>query len=68
MSGASAAGPFHVTVHADVRVTDPRRFGGADEGQMAEMLAQLIRGHAWEAGLEVIDPQSVQVVVARPKD
>ncbi len=68
MSDATAAGPFHVTVHADVRVTEPRRLGGADEAQMAGMLAQLIRGHAWEAGLEITDPQSVQVVVARQKD
>jgi hypothetical protein len=66
MSDAAAAGPFHVTVSADVRVTDPRRLGGADEDQMAEMLARLIRGHAWEAGLEIPDPQSVQVTVTRP--
>ena len=33
---------------------------------MAEMLARLIRGHAWEAGLEITDPQSVQVTVTRP--
>lgn len=65
MSDASAAGPFHVTVRADVRITDPRRLGSADEGQMAEMLARLIRGHAWEAGLEIPDPQSVEVTVTR---
>ena len=32
---------------------------------MAAMLAQLIRGHAWEAGLEIVDPQSVEVSVER---
>lgn len=65
MSEASNAGPFHVTVDADVRVTDPRRLGGADETQMAGMLAQLIQAHAWEAGLEIPDPQSVHVSVTR---
>ena len=66
MSDATAGGPFHVTVNADVRVTDPMRFGGTDETQMAEMLAQLIRGHAWEAGLEITDSQSVRVSFTRP--
>ncbi len=66
MSDDSAAGPFHVTVDADVRVTDPRRLGGADETRMADALAQLIRGHAWEAGLEIADPGSVHVSVTRP--
>jgi hypothetical protein len=65
MSDASTAGPFRVTVRADVRLTDPRRLGSADEDQMSEMLARLIRGHAWEAGLEITDPQSVQVTITR---
>jgi hypothetical protein len=62
---SDAAGPFHVTVNADVRVTNPGRLGGADETRMAEALAQLIRGHAWEAGLEITDPASVQVSITR---
>lgn len=65
MTDVSAAGPFHVTVRADVRLSDPRRLGSADEGQMAEMLARLIRGHAWEAGLEITDPEKVEVTVTR---
>lgn len=57
------AGPLHVTVDADVRVSDPRRLGGASPQQMEGALAELIRRHAWEAGLEIVDPQSVRVAI-----
>ena len=63
MSDEAIAGPLHVTVEADVRVTDSRRLGAGGPAQLAEVLAGLIRRHAWEAGLEIVDPESVRVVV-----
>ncbi|WP_375386836.1 hypothetical protein [uncultured Amnibacterium sp.] len=65
MSDAAASGPYRVSVLADVWVSDPRRLDGADEPRLADALAGLIRGHAWEAGLEIIDPESVRVRVER---
>jgi hypothetical protein len=65
MSDDASTGPFHLTVDADVRVTDPGRLGGAADAQLSDALAELIRRHAWEAGLQVTDPQSVRVVVTR---
>ena len=58
-------GPLHLTVDADVRVTNPGRLGNPSDAQLGEVLAELIRRHAWEAGLEVTDPKSVRVVVTR---
>jgi hypothetical protein len=63
MSDDAMPGSVHVTVDADVRVTDPRRLGATSEAQLAEALARLIRRHAWEGGLEITDPASVRVVV-----
>ncbi|RIX31091.1 hypothetical protein [Amnibacterium setariae] len=65
MSDAAAAGPFHVSVNVDVRITDPSRLGGVDESRYAEALTRLIQGHAWEAGLEIVDPKSIEVSVTR---
>jgi hypothetical protein len=48
-----------------VRVTDPGRLASLSEAQLSTALAELIRRHAWEAGLQLADPQSVQVVVTR---
>jgi hypothetical protein len=62
MSDDSTSGRLHLTVDADVRVTNPARLGGASGAQIADALAELIRRHAWEAGLEVLDPKSVRVV------
>ncbi|HEY8317790.1 MAG TPA: hypothetical protein VIG76_03085 [Amnibacterium sp.] len=63
MSDEAIAGPLHVTVEADVRVADPRRLGGGAPAELAGVLAGLIRRHAWEAGLEIVDPESVRVIV-----
>lgn len=62
MTDPSAA-PVHLTVDADVRIVNPARLGAASADRVAEALAGLIRRHAWEAGLEVVDPASVRVVV-----
>ena len=61
----STNGPLHLTVNADVRVTNPGRLGNPSDAQLGEVLAELIRRHAWEAGLEVTDPKSVRVEVTR---
>jgi hypothetical protein len=65
MSDATTSGPLHLTVHADVRVTNAARLGNPSDDQLGTVIAELIRRHAWEAGLEVTDPQSVQVEVTR---
>ena len=65
VSDATMSGPVRLTVEAEVRVADPTRVGGS-EAQRAEFLEGLIRRHAWIAGLEVLDPQSVRVRVTRP--
>ena len=62
MSDATS-GTLHLTIDADVRVVDPRRLGAASGKDMGDALADLIRRHAREAGLEVVDPASVRVVV-----
>jgi len=63
MTDDAVSGPLHLVVEADVRVTNPARLGAASGAQVADALAELIRRHAWEAGLEVTDPKSVRVVV-----
>ncbi len=63
MSDSQGSGPVHLTVDADVRVTDPRRLGAASTADLSDRLAELIRRHAWEAGLELTDPQAVRVEV-----
>lgn len=65
MSDTAAAGSFHVTVDADVRIAASSRLAGVDEGRLAELLADLVRRHAREAGLEITDPQSVRAQVVR---
>jgi hypothetical protein len=65
MSDTSAAGPFHVSVEADVRVRDPRFIGGRSDAQLADLLKGLIQRHAGEAGLELVSADSVQVRVGR---
>jgi hypothetical protein len=62
---SDSSGPLHLTVEADVRVTNPARLGNPSEAQLGEAIAELIRRHAWEAGLEVTDPQSVRVTATR---
>ena len=63
MSDQQGSGPVHLTIDADVRVADPRRLGTASVEDLADRLADLIRRHAWEAGLELTDPQAVRVEV-----
>ena len=63
MNDAATTGPLHLTVDADVRVTDARRLGATSEAELSDRLAELIRRHAWEAGLEISDPASVRVAV-----
>ena len=63
MSDAAITGPMHLTVDADVRITDAGRLGATSESQLADRLAELIRRHAREAGLEITDPASVRVAV-----
>jgi hypothetical protein len=65
MTDDATTGPLHLTIDADVRIADARRLGGRSEEQLAEVLAGLIRRHAREAGLELVDPQAVRVVVTR---
>lgn len=65
MTDDTSTGPLHLTVDADVRVTDPARLGNPSDAQLGEALAGLIRRHAWEAGLQIADPGSVRVVVTR---
>lgn len=57
------AGPLHLTMDADVRVTNRARFGAATPAQLEEVLTGLIRRYAKSAGLELTDPQSVRVRV-----
>jgi hypothetical protein len=64
MSDSGAAGPFHVSVEADVRVRDARHVGGRSDEQLAALLTQLIQRHASEAGLELVSPDAVQVRVS----
>lgn len=54
---------LHLTVDADVRVTNPRRLGAAIPEQLAEVLTGLIRRHARTAGLELVDPEALRVTV-----
>ena len=56
-------GPLHLTVDADVRVTNRARFGATTPAQLEEVLAGLIRRYAKSAGVELTDPQSVRVRV-----
>jgi len=65
MSDTTAAGPFHVSVEADVRVRDTRYVDGRSDTQLADLLTGLIQRHAGEAGLELVSPDSVQVRVTR---
>lgn len=65
MSDETTSGSLHLTVDADVRVTDPARLGNPSEAQLGAAIAELIKRHAWEAGLQVTDPQSVKVAVTR---
>lgn len=65
MTTGTTSGPLHLTVDADVTVTDPGRLGNPSEAQLGEAIAELIRRHAWEAGLKVTDPKSVRVSVTR---
>ncbi|WP_133766302.1 hypothetical protein [Amnibacterium kyonggiense] len=53
----------HLTVNADIRVTDPARLGNPSDERLGEAIAELIRRHAWEAGLEIVDPAAVKVTV-----
>ena len=64
MSDDTTSGPLHLTVDADVKVTNPARLGNPSDAQLGEAIAELIRRHAWEAGLEVTDPKSVRVAVS----
>lgn len=63
MSDDTTGGPFHLTVEADVLVTNPGRLGNPSDAQLGEVLADLIRRHAREGGLEITDPASVRVRV-----
>jgi len=65
MSDSTAAGPFHVSVEADVRVRDTRYVDGRSDAQLADLLKGLIQRHAGEAGLELVSPDAVQVRVTR---
>jgi hypothetical protein len=66
MSDTSSAGPFHVSVEADVRVRDQRYVSGRSDAQLAELLTGLIQRHIGEAGLELVAQDAVQVRVTGP--
>lgn len=64
MSDDTPTGPFHLTIEADVRVANPARLGNPSDAQLGDVLADLIRRHAREAGLEITDPAAVRVTVS----